>query len=118
MLEIRKKIQVFLKANAGQSWVTSPLFFLKTGCPNRVSVVLGNRATANFDHCDIPQKFHIFPKFSLHYFMSPGKLLKSPDPGRILLSPKTDLLNRFNRFPSLFLPPCSASFIMSFYRQI
>ena len=26
-----------------------PLFFLKTGCPNKVLVVLGNRATANFE---------------------------------------------------------------------
>ena len=28
-------------ANAGQSRATGPLFFLKTGCPNRVLVVSG-----------------------------------------------------------------------------
>ena len=48
VLEIRKKKQIVLMANAGQSWATGPLFFLKTGCPNKLLVVLGNRATANF----------------------------------------------------------------------
>ena len=50
MLEIRKKIQVVLMANAGQSRATGPLFILKTGCPNEVLVVSGTRATANFGH--------------------------------------------------------------------
>ena len=45
VLKIRKKIQVVLMANAGQSWATGPLFFLKTRCPKEVLVVLGNRAT-------------------------------------------------------------------------
>ena len=42
VLEIRKKIQVVLMANDGQSRATSPLFFLKTGCLNKVLVALGN----------------------------------------------------------------------------
>ena len=37
-------------ANARQSRATSPLFFLKSGCRNKVLVVSGNRATANFEH--------------------------------------------------------------------
>ena len=44
-----EKLQVVLMANAGQSWGTSPLFFLKTGCPNKVPFVLGNQGTANFE---------------------------------------------------------------------
>ena len=50
VLEIRKKIQVVLMANAGQSRATGPLFFLKPGCPNKVLVVSGNRATTYFGH--------------------------------------------------------------------
>ena len=46
----QEKIQVVLMANAGQSQATGPLFFLKTGCPNEVLVVSGNRATTNFEH--------------------------------------------------------------------
>ena len=40
-------------ANARQSGITCPLFFLKTSCPNKVLVVLGNRATTNFEHCNL-----------------------------------------------------------------
>ena len=36
-------------ANAGQSWATGPLFFLKTGRPKEVSFVSGNWATTNFE---------------------------------------------------------------------
>ena len=49
VLEITKKIQVVLMANARQSPATGPSFFLKTGCLNNVLVVLGNWATANFE---------------------------------------------------------------------
>ena len=52
-------------ANVGQSRATGPLFFLKTGCPNKVLVVSGNRATTNyFGHC-IKQLF--FPVNVLEY---------------------------------------------------
>ena len=37
-------------ANTAQSRATGPLFFLKTGCRNKILVALGNRATANFEH--------------------------------------------------------------------
>ena len=37
-------------ANAGQSRGTGPSFFPETGCPNKVLVVSGKRATANFEH--------------------------------------------------------------------
>ena len=38
-------------ANARQSGATGSLFFLKTGFPNKVLVVLGNRATTSFKRC-------------------------------------------------------------------
>ena len=38
-------------ANAAQSRATGPLFFLKTGCSNKILVASGNRAAANFEHC-------------------------------------------------------------------
>ena len=45
-------------ANVAQSWATGPLFFLKAGCPNQILVASGNRATANFEHCENLAQFY------------------------------------------------------------
>ena len=76
-------------ANAGQSRATSPLSFLKTGCLNKVLVVSGNWATANFGHrCGLVLFISDKRVFVVAAFESVRKLSPSLT--------KTELLNLWN----------------------